>query len=185
VTLRVSVVGTTCSGKTRLSRQIASQSHIPHIELDAIHWQPNWTPLPIEQFRSAVERIVAGDEWVIDGNYSGVRDIVWRRATDVVWLNLPLMTVFWRAILRTGRRVVTGEELWAGNRETVGNQLFDRNGVLWWVIPSHYRLRTRYDQLLRAVSHAEFVLHEIRKPSQEKALLERLLTRARSTPSPT
>lgn len=91
--LRVAIVGTSCSGQTTLARQIASQFHIPHVELDAVYWQPNWTKLQIDQFRSAVESAAAGDQWVINGNYSKVRDIVWKRAMDLVWLNPPFIVV--------------------------------------------------------------------------------------------
>jgi adenylate kinase family enzyme len=82
--IRVSIVGTSCSGKTTLARGISSVMGIPHFELDAIHWLPNWTPRPIDLFRAAVEEATTGDRWVIDGNYSKVRDIIWSRATDVV-----------------------------------------------------------------------------------------------------
>ena len=176
--LRVSVIGTGCSGKTTLARQIASKFHIPHVELDAVYWQPNWTPLHIDPFRSAVESAAAGDQWVIDGNYSKVRDIIWRRATDVVWLNPPFMIVLWRAIKRTGRRVITGEELFAGNRETMRNTLLDRDSILWWVIRTHHRRTRAYVQLLRRGSHREFAVHEIRKSSHTKAMLECLQMRA-------
>ena len=171
---RVAIVGTSCSGKTTLARQIASQHHIPHIELDAIYWQQDWTPLPIDQFRSAVEAAAAGDQWVIDGNYSRVRDIIWNRATDIVWMNLPFMTVLWRAIKRTCRRVITGEELFAGNRETILKTLFDRESILWWVIRTHHRRTRTYLQLLRGESHPNFAVHEIRKPADKKAMLESL-----------
>jgi adenylate kinase family enzyme len=66
--LRVAVVGTSCSGKTTLARIIASTNDILHIEIDAVYWQPNWTPVPIHAFREAVEAEVARDEWVVDGN---------------------------------------------------------------------------------------------------------------------
>ena len=57
-------------------------------------------------------RATAGARWVIDGNYSAVRDIVWDRAEAVVWLDFPLRTVLWRYAIRTRRRIRTGEELW-------------------------------------------------------------------------
>jgi len=176
--LRVSVVGTSCSGKTTVSRQIASQFHIPHVELDAVYWQPNWIRLQIDRFRSAAELAAAGNQWVIDGNYGSVRDIIWKRATDVVWLNLPFVVVLWRAIKRTGRRVITGEELFAGNRETVRNTLLDRDGIPWVVIRSHHRRTRIYAQLLRGGNHPEFAVHEIRTPAHTQAMLECLLMRA-------
>jgi adenylate kinase family enzyme len=40
---RIHVVGTSGSGKTTLARQIAERLDIPHVELDALHWEPHWT----------------------------------------------------------------------------------------------------------------------------------------------
>jgi adenylate kinase family enzyme len=75
--LRVAVIGTSCSGKTTLARRIAGVKEIPHIELDAINWGANWTPLPLTEFRNAVSTEVARNEWVIDGNYRKLGDIIW------------------------------------------------------------------------------------------------------------
>ena len=86
---RVSVVGSSGSGKSTVAARLAEQLGVPHTELDAINHQPNWTPLPHEEFRRRVTEITAGAQWVVDGNYSTVRDIVWDRADTVVWLDLP------------------------------------------------------------------------------------------------
>jgi adenylate kinase family enzyme len=41
---RVVVIGTSCVGKTTFARSLAHVLSCPHVELDALHWQPNWTP---------------------------------------------------------------------------------------------------------------------------------------------
>ena len=64
-----------------------------------------------------MSEVVAGDGWVVDGNYSVVRDLVWDRADTVVWLDLPRLVVVRRITTRSIRRVVWREELWNGNRE--------------------------------------------------------------------
>ena len=38
--MRIVVIGTPGAGKTTLARRIAGQLELPHIELDAINWQP-------------------------------------------------------------------------------------------------------------------------------------------------
>ncbi|WP_157117220.1 AAA family ATPase [Nocardia vaccinii] len=83
---RIVVAGTSGSGKTTLARRISRELGIPHIELDAIHHQPGWTPMPEREFRAAVaERITAG-AWVTDGNYRNkLGDLLWRSADTVVW----------------------------------------------------------------------------------------------------
>jgi adenylate kinase family enzyme len=82
---RIAVVGTSGSGKTWLGREIARRLVVPFVELDSIYHQPGWQPLPAEEFRRRVADIVAGAGWVIDGNYSAVRDVVWTRADTVIW----------------------------------------------------------------------------------------------------
>jgi adenylate kinase family enzyme len=83
---RISVVGTSGSGKTTTAQEISKRLRIPHIELDALSWAENWTATPEEEFQAGVRDAVAGERWVIDGNYSRIRSIVWVRAETVVYL---------------------------------------------------------------------------------------------------
>jgi adenylate kinase family enzyme len=55
---RLAVVGTTGSGKTRLARRLAQQLDVAHIELDALHWEPEHQPLQVVRLKSprATER---------------------------------------------------------------------------------------------------------------------------------
>jgi adenylate kinase family enzyme len=169
--IRVAVVGTSCSGKTTLARKIAGIKGIPHIELDAIHWGRDWTPKPIDKLRAEIHDLVAQDEWVIDGNYSKLRDIIWPRATHLVWLNLPFPRVFWRALSRTTKRVLTQEELWGGNRETLRLVLFDRDSILWWVIQTHRRNAREYRRLIESGEYDHLQVYELRSPGASESLL--------------
>jgi adenylate kinase family enzyme len=113
----VHVVGTSGSGKTTLARRIAARLGLPHTELDAIRHQANWTELPDDDFVSVAREIAAGDAWVVDGNYSVVRSVLWDRATHIVWPDLPksvvMRQVFWRSL----SRAVTKKPMWNGNKE--------------------------------------------------------------------
>ena len=147
---RMNVVGTSSVGKTTLAARLAELLEVPHVELDALHWEPNWTEAPPPVLRERVAAAIAGDGWVVDGNYATVRDLLWARAEAVVWLDLPLRTILWRYVRRTSRRIVGREELWAGNRERLSTHLVGRDSLLWWIL-STYRLRRReYPPLLAA-----------------------------------
>jgi len=91
---RISVVGTSGSGKTTVGRAIADRLGIPFIELDALAWLPGWVNRPLAELRELVDERTRGPMWVVDGNYSKVRDLVWGRADTVVWLDYPFHHVF-------------------------------------------------------------------------------------------
>jgi len=141
---RVVVIGTSCSGKTTLAGRVAGILAVPHIELDAIHWLPEWQERPMEEFRELTALAVAANQWVADGNYSGVRDIVWARATSVIWLNYTFPLVLWRALRRTITRSFGGQILYSGNKESLRKAFLSRESIIWWVITTYHRLRREY-----------------------------------------
>lgn len=141
---RVSVIGTSCSGKTTFARNLAAILGHPHFELDALYWKPNWSAAPDEEFRASVQEVTRAPRWIVDGNYRVANDIVWSRATTVIWLNYPFLLVFYRALRRTIQRVARKELLFAGNRETFRDAFLSRQSILLWVITTHWRRRKQY-----------------------------------------
>jgi adenylate kinase family enzyme len=132
--MRVVVVGTSGAGKTTLARRIAALLQLPHIELDAINWQPGWRDLSRrapEEFARGVAAAIETERWVADGNYSLVRDAVWRRATHLVWLDYERPVIMARVISRTISRAILGTELWAGNREQWRHLLRPSHPIRW------------------------------------------------------
>lgn len=158
---RVSVVGSSGSGKSTLAAALAAHLGVPHVELDGIYHQRDWIPLPEQEFVRRVSSAAAQVGWVIDGNYSAVRPLVWARADTVLWLDPPRHTVMWRLIWRTLRRVVLRAELWNGNREPWTN-LYSRDpdkSVIAWAWYKHAEYRERYAKAATdpAYRHLNFV----------------------------
>ena len=170
---RINVVGTSCSGKTTLARAIADRLAIPHVELDALYWSADWTPVPDDVFRERVARAVAPGRWVVDGGYSNVREVTWRRVDTVVWLDYPLPIVLWRWARRTVRRIRSREEFWpgTGNRESVGNAL-RRDGLLWWILMTHRPRRRRLTAQL--TQRPDITVIRLGSPKQSEAWLRSL-----------
>ena len=143
---RISVVGNSGSGKTTLARQLSATLSIPHLELDAVFHQPGWQPLDAAEFSARVDAFTAGPAWVVDGNYSAVRDLVWDRADTVVWLDPPRGLVMRQVIGRTLRRMATRAELWNGNREPWRNlfRLDPHESIIAWAWTRNDTYRQRY-----------------------------------------
>ena len=80
------VVGTTGSGKSTLAERLAARIGGDFVDLDALNWGPNWTPAPIPEFRRRAAAALSGERWVVAGNYSKLRDIVWGAADTLIWL---------------------------------------------------------------------------------------------------
>ena len=171
---RVVVVGTSCSGKTTLARQLAGVLGSPHVELDGIHWMSGWRERLVDEVRRMAVEAAAAERWVMDGNYSAVRDIVWGRATAVVWLNYPFRVVLWRVLSRTTRGVATQEELFSGNREGFRQSFLSRDSIILWAIISYWQVRREYRRIVddRVFPHLRVI--ELRGPGEAEALVTAL-----------
>ena len=120
-------------GKTTLANAISSKQAIPFIELDDIHWQPNFVEREKEEFRERTAQAIheAGACWVVDGNYRAkLGDLVTSQADMIVYINLPWRVKFWRVLKRSIVRAWTRELIGSGNVET-RRQFFSRE-ALWW-----------------------------------------------------
>ncbi|MBD2099541.1 shikimate kinase [Leptolyngbya sp. FACHB-261] len=172
---RISIVGTTGSGKTTLARQLSQTLGLPHVELDALHWDPNWTPAPIDQFRQRATQALSGDSWVVDGNYSTVRDLVWSRADTLVWLDYSLPVILRRLTQRTLQRVLLQKELWNGNRERWQVQFFSRDSIFLWALGTYRKGRHEYPVLLSKPEYAHLKVVHLGSPRMTEEWLASLV----------
>ena len=156
---RINVIGTTGSGKSTVSNQIAEKLNLPYIELEALCWQSNWTELTDEKFFSKVEKALSTDSWVLDGTYPRTRHIKWNRVQIVIYLDLPFHIVLYRIIKRSLIRGFKNEELWAGNKETVLKHLFTRDSMILWTMKTFFTNRKRFaiNSKNPEYSHIKFV----------------------------
>jgi adenylate kinase family enzyme len=173
---RIAVVGTSGSGKTTLASRLARRLGIPHVELDALHWGPNWTPSAWEVFRERVCQALSGDAWTTDGNYSRVRDIVWSRADTVVWLDYSLPVVLGRVTRRTMKRTLAREELWSGNRERFWAAFFSRDSIVWWALRTYRRRKKEYPLLFCQPEYAHLHIVHLTSPHAAHKWLDSLVS---------
>jgi len=176
--MRVSVVGTSGSGKTTFAGALAAALGARRIDLDAINWQAGWTDLNTndpEEFRRRVAEAVAGEAWVSCGNYGTVRPIVLARATHLVWLDYDRWIVMGRVLRRSFHRAWTGEELWpgTGNRETFSRWL-DKEHPIRWAWDTFDRRRRSYGEMFEDPAQAGLEKHRLRHPREAAGLIGQL-----------
>ncbi len=171
---RIAVVGTSGSGKTTLAHRLAQRLGVAHVELDSLHWGPDWTPTPRDPFREQVAQALSGEAWTTDGNYSAVRDIIWARADTVLWLDYSLPVVMRRVIWRTIRRTVSREELWSGNRERFRASFLARDSIILWALTSYRRRKREYPVLFDRPEYAHLRVVQLRSPRATEEWLEGL-----------
>ena len=82
---------------------------IPVVHLDHHFWEPGWVETPRDEWRARQQELVAGDTWIVDGNYGATFDIRFARADTVIVLALPRIRcaarVLWRITRNRGRPV--------------------------------------------------------------------------------
>ncbi|MGE0132268.1 MAG: adenylate kinase [Blastocatellales bacterium] len=171
---RISVVGTSGSGKTTFAGRLSEILGIPHVELDALHWEADWMPAPDGVFRSRVQQAINAESWVVDGNYGKMaRDLVWERADTVVWLDFSLLVILSRLLRRTFRRAVLGEECCNGNREQL-SRVFSRDSIILWGLQTYKRRRAEYGVSLVLLGQRGAQTVRLRSPKEADRWLAQL-----------
>lgn len=97
---RVAIIGLSGAGKTTLGRKLSRQWNVPLLELDELLWQPGWQRTPTAVVRSQLTNLLAQPYWITDNQFTAVNDLIWARATAVVWLDFPPMDCFPRTLRR-------------------------------------------------------------------------------------
>lgn len=120
-----------------------------------------------------VAKFVKNERWVIEGRYFSVCPLVWEHADTVIWLDYPLPLILSRLIKRTTIRVLTGEELWAGNKETL-QRTFSRNSIIRWCIKTYHQRRTTFETLLYDPVFRHLEIHHFQSPEETEAFVYHL-----------
>jgi adenylate kinase family enzyme len=176
---RIVVYGPSGSGKTTLSRRLGEKLELPVLELDAVvHAHPNWVDLSREEFREKVTAYLESHPggWVIEGNYSPVRDLILPKAETAIWIQLPWHTVYRRLAWRTISRTFQNAPLWNGNRETFRQTFFSRHSMLIWGIAA-WRSHRRSLRETLVTNRPQARVYVLRAPRQVGYLLENAVLR--------
>jgi adenylate kinase family enzyme len=173
---RIVLIGTTSSGKSTLAEILAKRFDLHYIDLDALHWEPNWTEAPLEAFRERVVTATQAPGWVVAGNYHIVRDLVWSQAEAVIWLDYSLPRIFWQLTRRTFTRWWTQELLWGTNRENLWLhfKLWSDESLYHWLFKTYWRRKREFPILLAQPEHHHLRLIHFKHPHETDEWLRQL-----------
>lgn len=106
---RICILGPSNSGKSTLAVAIGDRLGVPVVHLDRLYHLPetDWLPRGAGDFLALHDAAVAGDRWVMDGNYSIGLPQRFDRATGVILLDVSMLRslgrYFRRSLLQTDR----------------------------------------------------------------------------------
>jgi adenylate kinase family enzyme len=169
---KIAVFGLPGTGKTTLSRDLSIPLGLPHTDLDDILFTPSGA-LPLDEFRAAASAITEGETWIVEGNFSKLADVVWRRADVLVWLDYPLALIEWR-IIRRSLRQLTGRE--PGNWRTA---LLGPRATTRSVIRKYRHNRPRYTRQAAETAALGVTVLRFRSPRQAARWAARTATTGR------
>jgi adenylate kinase family enzyme len=90
---KVVIFGNSASGKSTLAKRLCSTEGLAHFDLDTVAWAPSSPPVrkALEDSWSEIEKFLASNaEWVIEGCYSDLIDLVLSDASEVIFMDLPI-----------------------------------------------------------------------------------------------
>ena len=179
---RILILGRTGSGKTTLARELAAALGVPHIELDALYFGPDFSTAPLSLLRERTSEAIAGERWVTDGNKRAVRDLVWPRADTVVWLDYPLYVSLWRLAKRARRRTsaLSAQAAQTGRRTGLPKQLLAAASGVLTALRSHRGQRREYPRMFARPENRHLAVARLRSPRATRQWFARVTEGARS-----
>lgn len=165
---RVLVIGVSGAGKSTLAKALSRKLGLPFIPTDDLYWKPNWQSVSSADLRVPLEKITRAPCWVLDGNFDGLRELVWARADTILWLDYPRYSIVPRLVRRNLGWYISKEPVWSGNTMILGRALSGvRHGLR-----SYDAKRRNYPSWLKVYSQAQTV--RFRHPRETASWLKSL-----------
>ena len=171
---RINVIGTSGSGKSTFSRQLAEVLELPHYEMDALFWKPNWVGATDEELFDSVRQVTGGESWILDGNYTRTTPVKWSRVELVIWLDMSFARTFYRVTRRVLQRSFSQEEIWpgTGNKESLSKAFFTKDSIIWWMLTTYRRNRKKYLNTMYAPEFEDIRFVRLRTPREVEGFLD-------------
>ena len=172
--LKYGKIGSSSSGKTTLAKKLSIKLNIEHKELDYFFWEADWKESSLKDFRDRVDPFTKQDKWIVDENFSRVNDLVWARATDIIWLDYPLNIILKQFVIRSISRTLNQELLWHNNKESFWNSMLSPNSLLLWILKTYKKRKKKYEHQISSKEFPDVRYHRLRNPKETEDFLNKL-----------
>ncbi len=100
---RILILGCPGSGKSTFARALAARTGLPLVHLDTVWWRADGTHIPREEFDRALDGLLAGERWIMDGDYSRTYEVRVRACDTVIFLDYPEEVCMAGIVARVGQ----------------------------------------------------------------------------------
>ena len=100
---RIMIIGCGGAGKSTLARQLGEKLNLPVIHLDKLFWRPGWESVSREEFDQLHREALAGEKWIMDGNFDRTIGERIRRCDTVIYLDFSRFT----CLMGVAKRILT------------------------------------------------------------------------------
>ena len=110
---KIAVFGKPGSGKSTLSKNLATTTEIPLYPLDSIIYKNNGDMVDRTTYDTEHEKILASENWIIDG-FGPIASFNKRldAADTLVYIDLPYLISYWLVTKRLLKGIITKPEGW-------------------------------------------------------------------------
>lgn len=144
---RIQIKGSSGSGKTTFATRLSEITGIPYHEGDAIYWRANWAAPTNSEFADRLDKELAGDEWIFDGNYGSQSEFFAKRVETIIILDYSFWLIMRRLLRRCIRDVARKKLMYEHSQQTFRAAFIGKMGLVPYTIRTFRRRRRQYDDL--------------------------------------
>lgn len=164
---KIVIIGCGGAGKSTLARALGDKLDLPVVHLDKLFWRPGWVHVSREEFDVLHSRALAGEKWILDGNFDRTMEQRIAHCDTVIYLDFSR----WACLRGVCKRVLTTHGTVRPDMGEGCPERFDWE-FLKWVWHFNSKNRAKNYCLIRKATHANTIILKNRR--QVRKFLENL-----------